>query len=190
MKPEQERHRSNSRDTFFEIGILGVSMEGKVALLNPRRTEAAPLALEKDKEVMKELEGKRGEDGLEPENACLRPTPALSCSSFTGVIDDGHAGEMNVSSGMRLCGRLERVLDSPYYGHEMDMRYIWSHYPVSYLKAGSCCSWPHFSLHLKQSPRVCRYVWRAEFLLALSVLSLRSAYPCVLRYCCFPCSHV
>ena len=38
-------------------------MEGKVALLNPRRTEAAPLALDKDKEVMKELEGKRGEDG-------------------------------------------------------------------------------------------------------------------------------
>ena len=95
MKPEQERHRSNSRDTFFEIGILGVSMEGKVALLNPRRTEAGPLALEKDKEVMKELEGKRGEDGPEPENACLRPTPALSCSSFTGVSDDGHAGEMN-----------------------------------------------------------------------------------------------
>jgi len=121
MKPEQERHRSNSRDTFFEIGIFGVSMEGKVALLNPRRTEAAPLALEKDKEVMKELEGKRGEDGLEPENACLRPTPALSCSSFTGVIDDGHAGEMNVSSGMRLCGRLERVLDSPYYGHEIHL---------------------------------------------------------------------
>ena len=117
--------------------------------------------------------------------ACAPPRPYLA-PALRGWSTTATPGRWTSLQVWDYVGDLSACWTRP----TMDMRYIWSHYPVSYLKAGSCCSWPHFSLHLKQSPRVCRYVWRAKFLLALSVLSLRSAYPCVLRYCCFPCSHV